>query len=123
MTGVTKKKKRNKKNKGEKAEKKVPQNEHRNYVHKNNGDKKSEESEPDSTELPEMKDFNDDNEKSSGQEREPAQMRTAKTVIILSRQRMIRQIHHRRQQFPILRMKVLHRRDVTAYKLDSQGTK
>mgnify|MGYP006972852635 FL=1 len=62
LTGVTKKKKRNKKNKGEKAEKKVPQNEHRNYVHKNNGDKKSEESEPDSTELPEMKDFNDDNE-------------------------------------------------------------
>mgnify|MGYP000085628638 FL=1 len=62
LTGVTKKKKRNKKNKGEKAEKKVSQNERKNYVHKNNGDKKSEESEPDSTELPEMKYFNDDNE-------------------------------------------------------------
>ena len=62
FAGVTKKKKRNKKNKGEKAGKKVQQNERRNYVHKNNGDKKGQESELDSTKLPEIKEFNDDNE-------------------------------------------------------------
>lgn len=55
--------------------------------------------------------------------KEPAQMRTAKTVIILSRQRMIRQIHHRRQQFPDTPYDTTPQESVTVYKLDSQGSK
>ena len=66
LLGVTKKKKRNKKNKGEKAEKKVPQNDDKNYVSKNNDDKKDEDGEPDSTQLPEMKDYDNDNENPAG---------------------------------------------------------
>lgn len=122
LTGITKSKKRNKKNKGEKAEKKVPQNDGKNYVPKNNDNKKDEDDEPDSTKLPEMKDYKDDNDNSSdrrgigkgedGDNRDNSQ--TSKDDATDAPPQAA---------IPDTPDESIPQESVTAYKLDSQGNK
>ena len=122
LTGITESKKRNKKNKGEKAEKKVPQNDGKNYVPKNNDNKKDEDDEPDSTKLPEMKDYKDDNDNSSdrrgigkgedGDNRDNSQ--TSKDDATDAPPQAA---------IPDTPDESIPQESVTAYKLDSQGNK